>query len=30
VRRAPEAEAASDATLQELRRAMQASRIILI
>jgi hypothetical protein len=30
VRRAPEAEAASDATLQELRKAMQASRIILI
>jgi hypothetical protein len=30
VRRAPEAEAASDTTLQELRRAMQASRIILI
>jgi hypothetical protein len=30
VRRAPEAEAASDATLQELRRALQGSRIILI
>lgn len=30
VRRAPEAEAASDAALQELRRAMQASRIILV
>jgi hypothetical protein len=30
VRRAPEAEAASDATIQELRRAVQGSRIILI
>jgi hypothetical protein len=30
IRRAPEAEAAADATLQELRRAMQGSRIILI
>jgi hypothetical protein len=30
LRRAPEAVAASDATLQELRRAMQGSRIILI
>jgi hypothetical protein len=30
VRRAPEAEAASDAALQELRRALQAPRIILI
>ncbi len=29
IRRAPEAEAASDAALQELRRAMQGSRIIL-
>jgi hypothetical protein len=30
VRRAPEAEAASDSALKELRRAMQGSRIILI
>ncbi|HVX95142.1 MAG TPA: hypothetical protein VHK47_09550 [Polyangia bacterium] len=30
LRRAPEAEAASDAALKELRRAMQGSRIILI
>jgi hypothetical protein len=30
IRRAPEAEAAADATLQELRKAMQRSRIILI
>jgi hypothetical protein len=30
IRRAPEAEAAADATLQELRKAMQGSRIILI
>ena len=30
VRRAPEAEAASDATIQELRRAVQGGRIILI
>jgi hypothetical protein len=30
VRRAPEAEAASDSALQELRRAMQGSRIILV
>jgi hypothetical protein len=30
VRRAPEAEAASDGALKELRRAFQGSRIILI
>src|SRR5262249_6898416 len=30
IRRAPEAEAAADATLQELRKAMQSSRIILL
>jgi hypothetical protein len=30
VRRAPEAEAASDMALRELRRAMQGSRIILV
>ena len=30
IRRAPEAEAAADATLQELRRTLQSSRIILL